>query len=143
MIDRERTTWSKAIPLLENGIMGPHRGYLEIRPDGQFIIEDLPDFSFQATGRIVPHQSASGSWDIRPASGNQLSCLWLDFEIVNGQTVEGTFAHVGFRHEWAGDFLHVIVEDPDMPDAFVMRKADYVNKRKGDITDIDNAESHG
>jgi hypothetical protein len=120
VIDPERTSWEAAKPLLERKEIGPHRGSLEIRADGSFVIIDLPDFSKEHTGPIVPPHSASGKW--WTATDSEGPYLWLDFKALDGKPTDDRCASAYFRHEGGNYLLHVIIEDPDTGDALVLKK---------------------
>ena len=117
VIDAERTTWDEA-----SGVIDPQRGHLEITADGQFLIQDLPDFSLHI-GPIVPRQSGSGDWWTN-IDTQGFAYLWLDFQVVDGKPTEDKCAAAYFRQEGQDYFLHVTIVDPDTGDALVMRKTE-------------------
>ncbi len=131
VIDSDRTTWAEARPLLEDGSIGPERGHLEIRPDGQFVVEDLPDFEAGDFGSLVLLQSARGRWWTNSDPMNDQAYLWFEFEEVNGEPVEDKNEIAYFRCRREDYFLHVIIWDPDTGDAFVMRQKGTNNKASG------------
>ena len=45
VIDRERTTWEDLENVWESQVVKPEDGYLELSPDGHFVIEAMPDVS--------------------------------------------------------------------------------------------------
>lgn len=121
-IDGERTTWRDLTPLLQSGDIDPKRGYLELKSDGHFLIDDLPDISLRGCYPIVPHQSGSGKWWIGPGAGDGLPYIWLDYREVDGEAVEDKNAALYFRHEASQWFLQAIILDPDSGDVLVMKK---------------------
>ena len=124
VIDRSRTHWNDAKPLLESESLGAQHGFLEIGHDGQFAIQDLPDFSREGFWPFVPRLSASGKWwtDFDPMNG--WSYLWLNYEKVNGEPVEHRCAVAHFRRERELYSLHITIGDPDSRESLVLRKAD-------------------
>lgn len=124
VIDPQKTTWREARPLLDSGSVARERGHLDIRSNGRYSLEHLPDFSIHGSDEIANLENASGSWRIRFDPMNELSYLWLDFEEVDDEPATDKHAMFLFRREGADYLLHAIISDPDSGDAFVMRKGD-------------------
>jgi hypothetical protein len=121
VIDKDRTTWSEALPLLRNGTIGPQRGHLEIKPGGRFFIEDLPAISLSDWYPVVPCKSVSGNWWTNIGIEHH-AYLLLDYKIVNGELVEGKNTFMYFRNEGKEYILFVIIGDPGSGDELVFRK---------------------
>lgn len=121
-IDPVHTTWTEAQESLKNGLLIPESGYLEIGPDDRFAFENLPDFSFEHTGRIALHQSGSGYWWTAYDRMNEWAYIWLEYQHANGKPVEHRHAVATFLRSGTDYLLHITIKDPDTGDAMVMRK---------------------
>ncbi len=124
VIDSNRTEWKAARPLLENGRIGPNRGYLQIWPDGRFNIAGLPDFSIFYSGPIPSHVSASGKWQIKTDVMTNWAYLWLEYDSADILSTKEKHAALKFLPEGEEVFLHVTIGDPDQGDVLIMRKTD-------------------
>jgi len=132
VIDPDRTTWREARPLLRSGAIGPRHGYLEIKRDGRFAIEALPDFWGEWPGPIVAHRSGSGKWWIDDDALSGDSYVFLSFDEVDGEGARHKESHaVYFTQEGSEYFLHVIIWDPDTGDELVLLRASGDRQEKG------------
>lgn len=130
VIDQERTTWPEAKALWNSGASDPQRGYLELSADGQFGIEDLPDFSTRAFHSNVRHRSGRGVWELswgtvgaRPGSMTRHPIIRMDFVEVDGKDVDKHRAVLWFLLE-SGDYYLTASIDPNFPDHLTLRKVE-------------------
>jgi hypothetical protein len=122
-IDSSRTTWRAAKELLATGEIDPQRGHLEIASDERFVINDLPDFSFEAGGTgFIPHQSGRGIWWLGHNGGDNNAYIWLEFSEIDGKPTKDKHAALYFRKETGRYFLDAVIWDPDSGDDLVLRR---------------------
>lgn len=141
VIDADRTTWREVRARWKDGSMAPEEGYLEIRPDRRFTIEGLPDFSKSPRGAIDVPLRGNGSWWAKNNPGSEWAYLWLIFEDVTSDQSEAKRAALYFSLEGDTYYLSVNIDDPDLGDYLVMRKANAGEQVRPRLRSRDEGEA--
>lgn len=134
VVDPDRTEWPAMKAFLEDGTVGPHRGFLIIETPqegeglGRFRIEDLPKFWHSFSQRppawdpVSPHWSGEGQWMTRTSLDGYFY-LVLFFDSKGDKDNTGEWESLYVRRHRGEYLLHYIVRDPDSGEALVLRKA--------------------
>ncbi len=88
VIDRERTTWEDLENVWESQVVKPEDGYLELSPDGHFVIEAMPDVSSEVRFSDIQHRNGEGTWSIRCPAYHP-PYIWLKCSEMDGHRIQG------------------------------------------------------
>lgn len=117
VIDSDATTWDDAKRRVKTGDTQGTPGFLRLKSDGSFTLEDLPGFPY---GGSASGSRAAGTWQT-DVDSQGLARLRLRRETMQRDSV--VYTHMYFQRSGAHYVLHLIIGDPDVGDVLVLRRS--------------------
>jgi hypothetical protein len=121
MIDWDRTSWREARELAENGTIDRESGHLEIRDDGTFSIDSLPDFSMFRPSPMEAKYSDTGTWTFK-SYGQKPVYISLTYETGKNVVSDRKGQFIYILQEGDEYVLHVTIGDPDSNNILILRR---------------------